>query len=108
MGRAMGIEPKLTALQGLQNTTVGEEGTAACNWRANFRAMQGIAGLFETPAPFAIRVPLSIPVPSAMGQRSTAGRFLTPTETLRWFAALCGNRALAQSGLPMRNRRLIA
>ena len=32
----MGIEPKVSALQSLQNAGFGEVWTAACEWRANF------------------------------------------------------------------------
>jgi hypothetical protein len=49
----MGIEPVRTVLQGLKYPAFREAWTAACDRRANFRAMRGNAGLRET-TPFAI------------------------------------------------------
>jgi hypothetical protein len=44
----MGIEPKRTALQSLENTAFCESPTAACDWPANFRVMRDNVGLRET------------------------------------------------------------
>jgi hypothetical protein len=57
--RAMGIEPKRTALKSLQNTAFRDSEKPACDWRANFRVMRDNVGLPETTPPFAIEFPLS-------------------------------------------------
>jgi hypothetical protein len=59
MERAMGIEPKRTALQSPENEASCESPTAACDWRANFRVMGDNVGLRETTPPFAVEFPLS-------------------------------------------------
>lgn len=43
----MGIEPKKTAHQSLQNVVFREAPTAACDWRADFRVMRGGVGSRE-------------------------------------------------------------
>lgn len=50
----MGIEPKWTALQSLENAVFRKAATAACDWRENFYVMKGNVGLRETTPHFAI------------------------------------------------------
>jgi hypothetical protein len=58
----MGIEPKRSALESLENQAFGESPIAACDWRANFGVSSGNVGQLVTrPDPPLISVSHQLP-----------------------------------------------